>query len=192
MMIRRGTVPRSATTAVAVAAGLVLTLAGCSSDDSGGGQSRTPNPAGQDGKDEAGAGPDDSTPLAEVKGGDGITLTVDSATREKGGFVTVSGTVTNGSGSTWVAPGWQGDESELAKNSSSMAGAKLVDKEGKKRYFILRDTEGRCLCTKFSTGFQPGDKKPWYAQFPAPPEDRNQVDFQIGDMPPANFKISEE
>jgi hypothetical protein len=72
-----------------------------------------------------------------------------------------------------------------------MAGAKLVDKQGRKRYYILRDTEGRCLCTKFTLGVEGGKTADWYAQFPAPPEGHDEVDFQIADMPPATITISE-
>lgn len=197
MSIRRPMTARRATTAVAITAGLVLSVVGCSS----GGDGDEPEPKqsskateeddgeGKDGPSE----PEGDQVLAEVKGGDSITLTIKAASREGGGFITVEGTVTNGSGSLWVAPGWQGDESELStKNGASMAGAKLVDKEGKKRYFILRDTEGRCLCTTFrAQGVKPGETKTWYAQFPAPPEGNNKVDFQIADMPPASITISE-
>jgi len=89
-----------------------------------------------------------------------------------------------------VAPGWEGNESELAlRNKLSVAGAKLVDKKGKKRYLVLRDTEGRCLCTSFGQPIQAGKSKTWYAQFPAPPKGNDKVEFQIADMPPATVTI---
>lgn len=60
-----------------------------------------------------------------------------------------------------------------------------MDKAGKKKYLILRDTQGRCLCTKFEGGgVDAGQSADWYAQFPAPPEGTTKVDFQVGDMPP--------
>ncbi|AXK36677.1 hypothetical protein DVA86_33045 [Streptomyces armeniacus] len=196
MNVRRTMKARRALTAVAITTGLVLTVAGCS----GGGDDDKPDSdasAEQSDQDNGGGGgpdaPDDNEVLAEVKGGDDLTLTFNSAKREEGGFVTVTGKLTNNGSGLWLSPGWSGDEEELAaKNKTSMAGAKLTDKSGKKRYYILRDTEGRCLCTSFSKGIQGGDTETWYAQFPAPPKGNNTVDFQIADMPPATIKISDE
>ncbi|MFF8283550.1 hypothetical protein ACF06W_12585 [Streptomyces albus] len=191
MNLRRATKLRTGMTAVSLAAGLVLTVAGCGGDDSGGEAKDARPSAKQDGDDSRPVTNDSGEPLAEVKGGDDITLSITSARRESGGFVTVTGKVTNGSGKAWVAPGWEGNESELAlRNKLSVAGAKLVDKKGKKRYLVLRDTEGRCLCTAFGQPLQAGKSKTWYAQFPAPPEGNDEVEFQIADMPPAGVALS--
>ncbi|MGH3434383.1 MAG: hypothetical protein ACRDQB_16265, partial [Thermocrispum sp.] len=154
MRMRRRGIFRTAVSVAAVPTALVTVLTGCSgSDESPDSRENTSSASAEeapdDGSGDREASEGDNQPLAEVKGGDNITLMVKAAVREKGGFVSVTGTVTNGGSETWVAPGWQGDEAELANNQASMAGARLVDKEGRKRYFILRDTEGRCLCTKF-------------------------------------------
>lgn len=182
-----------ASTVVAITVGAALAVAGCGGDSEDPGPETSSSQAAPEGGGEDGdgsGGQEQNQVLAEVKGGD-ITLRITSALREEGGFVTVRGTVTNAGSDRWSAPGWQGDEVELADNQASMAGAKLVDKEGRKRYFILRDTEGRCLCTKFNMGLGSGESANWYAQFPAPPEGNNEVDFQIADMPPATVTISE-
>ncbi|MGI5195172.1 hypothetical protein ACQEVY_16275 [Streptomyces sp. CA-288835] len=195
MNLRHTMKGRTVLTAVAITTGLVLTVAGC-----GGGGDDQPDKAassapakdddkGDDqGKESEAAEPDQV--LAEATG-DGITLKVTSATRDDGGFVTVEGTVTNGSSGSWVAADWRGDERELAKNGGSVAGASLVDQEGKKKYLILRDTEGRCLCTRFSGALRQGESADWYAQFPAPPEDTTKVDFQVGALPPASIELTE-
>ncbi|WP_313905040.1 MULTISPECIES: hypothetical protein [unclassified Streptomyces] len=126
-----------------------------------------------------------------MKGGD-ITLTVTSAVRDQGGYVTVSGKVTNGGGQFWIASNWRGDERELSGNGASLAGASLIDSKGKKKYLVLRDTQGRCLCTKFDGGgVEAGRSADWFAQFPAPPADTTNVDFQVGSMPPASIQISD-
>lgn len=191
MSVRRTMGTRGRMAAVAITAGLVVTVAGCGGGDDGGGDAK-PSASSDKGKGgESSEGDSGGKLLAEVKGGDSITLKINSAKREEGGFVTVTGTVTNGSGNIWVAPRWQGDETELSeKNEASVAGAKLVDKDGRKRYYVLRDTEGRCLCTAFQQGFKSGETRSWYAQFPAPPSGNDTVDFQIADMPPANVRLS--
>ncbi|MFF4351633.1 hypothetical protein [Streptomyces sp. NPDC001530] len=186
---------RRALTAVAITTGLVLTVAGCGgghdqnkSDKSA--SSSTPAKDDSGNKDKESESSTSEQVLAEVKGG-GLTLKVTSAARDEGGFVTVEGTVTNGSGKSWVAADWRGDERELARNGGSIAGASLTDQTGKKKYLVLRDTEGRCLCTRFTGGVQPGESTDWFAQFPAPPEGTTKVDFQVGSMPPASIEISE-
>ncbi|MFD5181459.1 hypothetical protein ACFWMQ_02175 [Streptomyces sp. NPDC058372] len=178
----------------AVAAVSVIAVAGCS-DSSGGdvdspqSQKSTDSPSADGSKESNNPGSGDQS-LAEVRG-NGITLTVTSAVRNGGGFLTVSGTVNNGTGGIWVAGEWKSDETELKKNGGSMAGASLVDAAGKKKYLVLRDTSGRCLCTKFEGGIERGKTVDWFAQFPSPPSEITKADFQVGTMPPATIEISE-
>ncbi|MEU9878236.1 hypothetical protein [Streptomyces phaeochromogenes] len=195
MNIRRTMKGRTVLTAVAITTGLVLTVAGCG----GGGDDDKPDKTtssssstknDDDGKDKESQAPGEATVLAESKQGD-ISLAITSAVRDSGGFVTVSGTVTNSGSRLWVAADWRGDENELRQNASSVAGASLVDQTGKKKYLILRDTEGRCLCTRFVGGVKSGATAEWFAQFPAPPEDTTKVSFQVGSMPPAAVELSE-
>ncbi|MEV8036499.1 hypothetical protein [Streptomyces sp. NPDC086182] len=187
---------RRAMAAVAITTGLFLTVSGCGGGDGGGTPKATRSSAqsgkgGGDGAEQASPTASQDQILAEVKGND-VTLTITSAVRDQGGFVTVSGTVTNGGGQFWVAANWRGDERELSRNGASMAGASLTDSKGKKKYLVLRDTQGRCLCTKFDGGgVDAGKSADWFAQFPAPPADTTAVDFQVGSMPPASIEISE-
>jgi hypothetical protein len=197
MKLRRTTTSRRSLTVAAITAGLVLTVAGCGGGggDDGGTAKDSSAPsasATKSGKAESSAPPASADKvLAEVKGEGGITMAVTSATRDAGGFLTVQGTVANGTGKAWVPVNWRGDERELMANGGSIAGAALVDEAGKKKYLILRDTEGRCLCTRFTGGVRNGETATWYAQFPAPPEGTTKLSFQVGAMPPAPIEITE-
>ncbi|MEU6364516.1 hypothetical protein ABZ876_01945 [Streptomyces sp. NPDC046931] len=186
---------RRALSALAIAAGLLLTVAGCGTGSDGksdkGATASSPPTRNGDGEQKQSQAPQSETALAEVKGENGLTLTVTSAKRDNGGFVTVEGTVTNNTGTLWVAADWRGDERELARNGGSIAGASLIDQKGKKKYLILRDTSGRCLCTQFTGGVREGATAQWFAQFPAPPEGTDNVDFQVGAMPPASVELSQ-
>ncbi|MFF2995846.1 hypothetical protein ACFVTC_14920 [Streptomyces sp. NPDC057950] len=187
---------RRALSAVAITTGLLLTVAGCGgggddASDKGSSSSSTPAKSSSGGSTTQPKAPQSDPPLAEVKGENGLVLTVTSAKRDTGDFVTVEGTVTNNTGTIWVAAEWRGDESELARNGGSIAGASLIDQKGKKKYLILRDTSGRCLCTQFTGGVRAGASAQWFAQFPAPPAGVIDVDFQVGGMPPASIQISE-
>ncbi|MER6087266.1 hypothetical protein [Streptomyces bluensis] len=185
---------RRAAAAVAIATGLLLTVAGCggggddgAADKDTSATAKEPDNSSGDQEPQAPAG---NKVLAESKQGD-IALAVTSAVRDDGGYVTVSGTVTNSGSRLWTAADWRGDENELRGNASSVAGASLVDQQGKKKYLILRDTEGRCLCTRFDGGLKAGETTDWFAQFPAPPDGTTKVDFQVGSMPPASIELSE-
>ncbi|MGW0736278.1 hypothetical protein [Streptomyces sp. NPDC002851] len=187
---------RRALTAAAITTGLVLAVAGCGSDD-GGAKKNANSEATASAKDDEKGGertePDGSAEdkvLGESQGSK-ASITINSAVRDEGGFLTVGGTVKNTSGSFWNPASWSGDEKELSSNGASMAGASLVDTSGKKRYLILRDTEGRCLCTQFQGGLKPDEEKVWFAQFPAPPASATEVEFQLADMPPATIELSE-
>ncbi|MET8553742.1 hypothetical protein ABZV64_02065 [Streptomyces sp. NPDC004959] len=185
--------------ALSLVAALSLTVASCGGEGEGDSkkESRASSPAAprEDSPSSPAAQPssgdDEETVLAEVKGGQELDLKVTSAQRDAAGFVTVSGTVTNGSGNAWTAADWRGDERELRDNGGSIAGASLVDATAKKRYLVLRDTQGRCLCTRFVGGVNPGATTDWFAQFPAPPSSTKKVTFQVGSMPPAEIPLSE-
>jgi hypothetical protein len=190
MSVRRSR-SREATIAAVAILGLTTALTACGGGDNPGPSDKPSASAGH--RQDDGTASSSGDPLAEVRGDDELTLTVTSAVRGDGGFVTVSGKLTNGGDKLWLRPSWSGDESQLrAKNGASMAGANLVDKKGRKRYLILRDTEGRCLCTVFRGGLQPGETTNWYTQFPAPPKGHDTVDFQIADMPPATVTLSQK
>ncbi|MGA4839881.1 hypothetical protein [Streptomyces sp. G45] len=194
MRFRRITKTRRAMTAVAITAGLVLTVVGCGGGDdgdAGSGKEKSSAPAPDNGaqQDQNSQEPTDDEPLAEMKG-DGVSVAIQSAKRDEGGFVTVTGRVTNTSSSLWTGSAWRSQESELKYNGGSVAGASLVDSKGKKKYLVLRDTNGRCLCTTFK-GLDQGQSAEWFAQFPAPPEGTTKVTFQVGTMPPASIEISE-
>ncbi|MGW0390284.1 hypothetical protein ACWDYJ_05155 [Streptomyces sp. NPDC003042] len=182
--------------AIGVAAALVLAVAGCGNGEnekpkqsdrpsaapSSGGQAQLPSP-------DASQNPAPVEVIATSSGPEAIVLTLNSAVRDQGGFFTVSGQIKNGGSAAFVqTAAWRGDE----KNSSaaSVAGATLTDKVGKKRYYVLRDTEGRCLCTIGLTRIAAGESIPFFAQFPAPPAGTTEVDFNLPTFATATVKIS--
>ncbi|MGK5731778.1 hypothetical protein [Streptomyces sp. URMC 124] len=182
---------RGRATAAALAAFTALAVAGCGGD---GGSKETDaraseKPAGRQG--EAKNRPQDqpSGAIGEMKGPDGIVIALTSAVRDEGGFVTVNGTLTNHGSRPFNAIHWLSKETEM-KSRSSVSGASLVDQASKKRYLVLRDTDGECLCSTGLTNVKPNESRPVFAQFPAPPDDVTEVDFQLPTMPSARIKIS--
>ncbi|WP_448699800.1 pilus assembly protein TadG-related protein [Streptomyces avidinii] len=83
---------------------------------------------------------------------------------------------------------WRGNE--LNSSGVSVAGVTLVDKVGKKRYYVLRDTDGRCLCTTGLNIIEAGQTMPFFAQFPAPPTSTVEVDLSLPTFATATVKLS--
>ncbi|GAA2922380.1 hypothetical protein GCM10020221_18190 [Streptomyces thioluteus] len=152
--------------------------------DDGGGGSGSSKPVA-DSKD---AGPGGGV-LAELKGANGVVVTISSAVRDGGGFVTVQGTVTNRGKAVFDALEWRSKETGV-KSRSAISGASLVDDRSKKRYLVLRDTDGECLCTTGLTNIKPDESRPLFAQFPAPPSDVTAIGFQIPTMPAVRVRLS--
>ncbi|MBQ0880094.1 hypothetical protein ACR31U_23160 [Streptomyces rochei] len=185
MKVRRGVI-------AAAAAGLVLSVVGCSGTD---GEDKKPESTASAASKEGGSGPsahegsDES--LAELKGEDGLILKLTSATRDAGGFVTVNGELKNdGDEAARVSVRTSGDETEIIRHGSSLGGATLVDSGGKKRYYVLRDTDGRPLTTTNMPRIKPGASIPVFMQFPAPPADTTKVTFQLPTFAAAPIEIS--
>lgn len=177
--------------ALTVAAGLALGVAGCG----GGGDDEKPDAAASASKDD-GSNPSaqegqSDEPLAELKGPQSLILQVTSASRDAGGFVTVNANLKNDGGETAVIPSnLSGNETEIIRNGSSLGGATLVDAKGKKRYYVLRDTDGRPLTTTGLPALKAGESIPVFMQFPAPPASTKDVGFQLPGFPTATLPIS--
>ncbi|MFF3427198.1 hypothetical protein [Streptomyces sp. NPDC002602] len=181
--------------AVAVAAVLAFALAGCGGDDGKSGEAQSssvPKKPGAATPEPSRSGKSSSAPLeviATASGEDGVVLEINEAKRDAGGFLTVSGQIKNsGSKDFTHTTAWRGNE--LTGSGESVAGATLVDKAGKKRYYVLRDTEGRCLCTTGVNSIGAGKALPIFMQFPVPPATTTEVDFSLPTFATATVKIS--
>ncbi|MEU1935954.1 hypothetical protein ACH49O_22085 [Streptomyces coeruleorubidus] len=192
MSIRFTAKARRGMVALTVAAGLALGVAGCGG---GGGDDDKASPSTSASKN-SGSKPsaqegESETPLAELKGTDGLLLQVTSAQRDAGGFVTVSGNLKNdGAESVAIPAQTSGDETEVIKHGQSLGGATLVDSKGKKRYYVLRDTDGRPLTTTGLTTLDTGQTLPVFMQFPAPPASTTDVALQLPTFSSGTIKIS--
>lgn len=84
----------------------------------------------------------------------------------------------------------RGEETEIVRNGRSLGGATLVDSKGKKRYYVLRDTDGRPLTTTGFSTLKAGESLAVFMQFPAPPTDTTEVAFQLPTFASATITIS--
>ncbi|MFG2541345.1 hypothetical protein ACGFOM_02850 [Streptomyces sp. NPDC048594] len=191
MSIRFMKTARRGALVVAALAGLTLGAVGCG----GGGDDEKPKASASASKED-GSGPsaqegESEEPLAELRGSNGLLLQITSAERDSGGFVTVNGELKNdGDKSVAIPSGLSGNETEIIRNGRSLGGATLVDSKSKKRYYVLRDTDGRPLTTTGFSTIKAGDRLAVFMQFPAPPTDTTEVAFQLPTFASATISIS--
>ncbi|KOG14081.1 hypothetical protein [Streptomyces viridochromogenes] len=178
--------------ALTVAAGLALGVAGCGSGGDGDNKPEASASATTDrGSDPSAQEGQADEILAELKGSDGLLLQITSAQRDSGGFVTVNGNLKNdGDKSTSVPSALSGNETEIIRNGRSLGGATLVDSKSKKRYYVLRDTDGRPLTTTGFSSLKAGESLAVFMQFPSPPTDTTEVTFQLPTFAAATIQIS--
>lgn len=176
----------------AIAAGLVLGVTGCGSGeerptDKSSASSVVPkNTPSQDSKPE-----EPAETLAVLKGPNGLELTIGSAQRDAGGFLTIKGSLKNTSDSSAVVSSQtSGNETEVMKHGSSLGGATLVDSLGKKRYYVLRDTDGRPLTTTGISLLAADSSTEVFMQFPSPGAGTTEVTFQLPTFEPGTIKLS--
>lgn len=192
MSMRITTKARRGMVVLTAAAALTLGVAGCGGGDDDDKKPKTSasasndsgsNPSAQEGQAQ--------DPLAELRGSDGLLLQITSAQRDVGGFVTVSGNLKNdGAKRVTVPAAVRGNETEILRHGMSLGGATLVDSKDKKRYYVLRDTDGRPLTTTGFSSIKPGESLAVFIQFPAPPTNTSEVTFQLPTFSSGTIEIS--
>lgn len=67
---------------------------------------------------------------------------------------------------------------------SSVSAVHLVDAVNKKKYLVVRDTEGTCLCSVFKGYIPVGGRANLWIKFPAPPADVKVISVVIPHFTP--------
>ncbi len=100
----------------------------------------------------------------------GVKAVVQELKRTSGGTVAMKFTITNGSDKS-VGFGYNfADKDHEVIDHGSVGGVQLVDEAGKKKYFVVRDTGGKCVCSQGVKDIKPGETANLWARFPAPPD----------------------
>ncbi|WP_326810766.1 hypothetical protein OIE62_27165 [Streptomyces scopuliridis] len=197
MSLWHGAKARRAAGAAFAAVALSVSLTACGGSDGGDNKEQSASASASapgDAKPQESGGPtvpDTSKTLVTINGSNGFQFLIHTADRDEGGFLTVNGTIKNTSGKR-QAPriDWGGQETQIRKTGRSLGGITLVDKAEKKRYYVLRDTDGYPLTTTGIDAFDADESVTFFAQFPAPSASTSQVDIQIPGAPTATIEIS--
>jgi hypothetical protein len=199
MTKRHMTNMRRAGVAAVLSSTLILAVSACGGDgEQKDSSSLSSAPSGPKSGDKAAGSAQESAtgtpsePIAVVKGDGGVEMSVFSVRRDEGGFLTLDGEIKNTGSEGFTAPvQWSGMEQSVAATGRSFAGMTLVDSKGKKRYYVLRDTDNRPLTTyAYSSFIKAGDSLTFFAQFPAPPADTTQVALQFPGFPSTTIELS--
>jgi len=72
-----------------------------------------------------------------------------------------------------------GDPQHSIKDFNSIGIVTLVDGANKQKYFVVRDTENSCLCSRDIKDMAPKSRGNVWAKFPAPPDDVQKISIVI-------------
>ena len=109
--------------------------------------------------------------VAELKRGSGGTVTLRMA------FVNDSENAI-GFGYNFADPDHQ------ITDHGSIGAVQLVDPVGKKKYFVARDADGKCVCSTKIPDVAPHSRLSLWAKFPAPPDDVQKISIVIPHFQP--------
>jgi len=70
------------------------------------------------------------------------------------------------------------------KEFGSVGGIHLIDAANKKKYFVVRDADGSCVCSRNIANVNIDSQSVLWAKFPAPPDDVQKITVEIPHFPP--------
>jgi hypothetical protein len=109
-----------------------------------------------------------------------IRVEVTELKRAGGNTVTLKFTIINDSSEEMGFSYDFGEEGKYGTiDFNSVGGVNLVDAAGKKKYLVMRDSNGKCVCSRSLKGIEPGSRASLYAKFPAPPVDVEKITIEI-------------
>lgn len=112
----------------------------------------------------------------------GVRAEVIELKRTSGGTLTLRFTLINESKQTINVSDVQ-ELLDMNFVSYPVGGVHLIDPVGKKKYFVARDSEQKCVCSLFGA-LERGQRANHWAKFAAPPEDVQQISVVLPTFSP--------
>jgi hypothetical protein len=114
----------------------------------------------------------------------GTRVDVAELKRGSGGTVTLKMAFVNDSDKA-IGFGYNfGDPDHEIRDHGSIGAVQLVDPVGKKKYFVARDADGKCVCSTGIPDVAPHSRLSLWAKFPAPPDDVQKISIVIPHFQP--------
>ena len=115
---------------------------------------------------------------------DGVQLVIKSIKRNDGDTVTVRFQIVNNSDGSF-------DLSSAIRDSTThdgygvVSGVYLLDQSNKKKYLVVRDADGNCVCATMAS-IDKGKTENLWATYPAPPADTQKVTVVVPTFEPVD------
>jgi hypothetical protein len=114
----------------------------------------------------------------------GTRVDVQELKRGGGGTVTLKMAFVNDSENA-IGFGYNfADPDHQIIDHGSIGAVQLVDPVGKKKYFVARDSDGKCVCSTKIPDVAPHSRLSLWAKFPAPPDDVQKISIVIPHFQP--------
>ncbi len=114
----------------------------------------------------------------------GTRVEVMELKRGSGGTVTLKMAFVNDSENA-IGFGYNfADPDHQIRDHGSIGAVHLVDPVGKKKYFVARDSEEKCICSTNVPDVAPHARLSLWAKFPAPPDDVQKISIVIPHFQP--------
>jgi hypothetical protein len=114
----------------------------------------------------------------------GTRIDVAELKRGSGGTVTLKMAFVNDSDNA-IGFGYNfADPDHQIRDHGSIGAVQLVDPVGKKKYFVARDADGKCVCSTGIPDVAPHSRLSLWAKFPAPPDDVQKISIVIPHFQP--------
>jgi hypothetical protein len=103
----------------------------------------------------------------------GLRIEVTELKRSSGDTLTMRFSLINDSGEAFKPAGWYfGDyKGHQDQDLGNLGAITLIDAAGKKKYFVVRDTDQNCICSNDLPAVNANSRISLWAKFPAPPGD---------------------
>ena len=121
-------------------------------------------------------------PVAKTDGETaGLRIEVVELKRGSGDTLTVRFNLINDSGEKFEPKGWYFGDYKGHQNQDigSVGALTLIDTVGKKKYFVVRDTDENCVCSNPIPSVNAKSRAALWAKFPAPPSDVKKIGVVI-------------
>jgi hypothetical protein len=114
----------------------------------------------------------------------GVRVEVTELKRSSGGTVNLKFAMINDSDGAVSFDYNFADKDHEVTDFGGIGGVHLVDPVGKKKYFVARDSESKCLCSQKVKDIAPGSRANLWAKFPAPPDDVQKISVVVPHFAP--------
>jgi hypothetical protein len=96
-----------------------------------------------------------------------------------GGMLTLKFTIYNNSGAEFSTGSRFNADGYKENGGRSFSAIHLIDGVSKKKYFVVADSDGSCLCSEHVDDIKANTQMSLWAKFPAPPDEVRKITVQI-------------